>query len=301
MSNFQSYTAFEAPAEEAPVTTWHATRVHDSAYRVSTTDGVMTESVLKQESGRLAELNPFHGTDSIFANARNANGLPVTEILPTTLVEIGGVQAPVSFFVSEGILQRNADGTYGEPTAPAEETPQDDGSDYLPVPERSMEAINAALEPVEQKNLDSLIGVASGVVAGRLDEAALVQKFGLLSGLDAEESLARVNTITAAYKAQADEALTVRYGVSQDDLPSFYEWCRTKQQGATQEAVLKQMHMHDVSGFRALAAQWLSETPPTWEAMKAGGLEVRKQGDSTEVWVRGSWMSPSAAARAGLI
>lgn len=118
MSNFQSYTAFEAPAEEAPVTTWHATRVHDSAYRVSTTDGVMTESVLKQESGRLAELNPFHGTDSIFANARNANGLPVTEILPTTLVEIGGVQAPVSFFVSEGILQRNADGTYGEPTAP---------------------------------------------------------------------------------------------------------------------------------------------------------------------------------------
>ena len=164
-----------------------------------------------------------------------------------------------------------------------------------------MTAINVALAEVDQGHLDGLIGVGMGVAVGRLDSAALAHRFAQASGLDVGENHARVNTIKAAFQAQADTALTTRYGVAAADLPAFYAWCRDNQQGAMQEAVQKQRHGHDVSGYRALASQWLAATPPSLNALKAAGIPVRAQGTGSEVFVRGSRMTPEAAAKAGLI
>ena len=140
-----------------------------------------------------------------------------------------------------------------------------------------------------------------GVAVGRLDSAALAHRFAQASGLDVGESHIRIATIKAAFQTQADTALTNRYGVAPADLPAFYGWCRDNQQGAMQEALRKQLHGHDVSGYRALASQWLVATPPSLNALKATGIPVRAQGTGSEVWVRGSWMTPGAAAKTGLI
>jgi hypothetical protein len=216
-------------------------------------------------------------------------------------VTIGGTQAPVSFFVTEGLLQKNADGTY----AAAENKPQEitaaDTKDHLPMGDATMAAVNAALAEVPQGNLDSLIASGAGVVTGRIDAASLAQRFGQVSGLGADESQARVGTIMAAFQSQADEALTTRGGIAPRDLPAFYAWAKANRQGQLQETVQRQMLTHDISGYRAMAAEWLSATPPSINAMKAAGLPVRRQGQGSEVFVRGSWMTPGAAAKAGLI
>lgn len=68
-----------------------------------------------------------------------------------------------------------------------------------------------------------------------------------------------------------------------------------------QEAIQKQLYTHDVSGYKALATQWRSRVTPSLEAFKARGIAVRKQGQSHEVFMHGQWMSPGAAARAGLV
>lgn len=302
MSNgFQSYSTYQATPEENSSTTWNPVRVHDTVNKVSSVDGTVTENVQANAKGHSGELNPYHGTDSIFATARSPNGAPVTEILPTTLVTIGGTQAPVSFFVTEGILQKNADGTYGPTESQPQEAPVADTGDHLPMADTTMAAVNAALAEVPQGNLDSLIASGAGVVTGRLDAASLAQRFGAVSGLGTEESQARVDTIMAAFQSQADEALTTRGGIAPGDLPAFYAWAKANRQGQLQETVQRQMMAHDISGYRAMAEAWLSATPPSINAMKAAGLPVRRQGQGSEVFVRGSWMTPGAAAKSGLI
>ena len=300
MSNYQSYSSYAAPEVPTSGRAFEQVRIHDAVYRASSNDGVMTESSQGHDKGTMGELNPYHGTESIFATARTVTGHAATEIGPDTLVKINGVQGSVKFFMSEGLLQKAADGNYEQSTPKAPEVAADT-SDYLPIPDAAMSAINAALDSVDQGYLEGLAGVGMGFAVGRLDEAALAHKFSQVSGLDAGESQARLTTIKDAYQAQADQAVTTRYGVPAADRAAFYSWCRENRQGQLQEAVHKQLHGHDLSGYRALASQWLSLTPPSAAALTAAGYSVRKQGEGMEVFLQGSWMTPKAAAKAGLV
>ncbi len=120
-----------------------------------------------------------------------------------------------------------------------------------------------------------------------------------MSGLEAADSAARAATIIVAYQEQANEALRLRSGIGASDLPAFYAWAANAQ-GALQEAFQKQVRQHDVSGYKAIAARWMSTVPPSVEAFKRAGIPVRTQGLGQEVFLRGQWMSPGAAAKAGL-
>jgi hypothetical protein len=298
---YQSYTSYQPDyLPESVRNTGPQIRNHDSVTRTTTVDGVMTEMSIGHDKGTTAELNPYHNTDSFGATARNADGSPVTELLPTTLVTIDGVQAPVQFWVTEGKLAKGSDGLYAA-AAPTVEAPEAVHGDHLPIAPAVMDQINQALDSVEQGNLDMLAATAVGVSVGRLDQTALAHRFSEVSGHGGEEGAARLAVLQGAYQAQADTALTTRFGVGADDLGAFYQWARENRQGQLQEAVHHQLSRHDVSGYKALAEQWFAANPPSLNALKAHGYLVRTQGRGTEVYVRGSWMSPGAAARAGLI
>lgn len=299
-NNFQSYSTYQAPAETAGHE-WRAIQVHDTVHQVSTIDGLVTETSQRNDAGHSGELNPYFGTDSIFATARNPNGSPATEILPATLVTIGGVQGPVSFFVAEGILQKNQDGSFSPSTDAPQVVPETDPTGQLTISEQEMAGINAALAEVPQGNLEGLVATASGVAVGRLDSAALAERFAQSSGLDVADSQARIAAIASTFQQKAETALTEHGGLAREDLPEFFAWAQKHRQGPLQETVQRMLLAHDVSGFKSLASQWMAETPPSPNALRAAGLQVRSQGQRHEVLLRGSWMSPEAAARAGLI
>lgn len=63
----------------------------------------------------------------------------------------------------------------------------------------------------------------------------------------------------------------------------------------------KHFHAADVSGYRKLAQQWMTSVPPSVDALKKAGIQTRKQGQGTEVYVRNQWMSIGAATRAGIL
>jgi hypothetical protein len=94
-----------------------------------------------------------------------------------------------------------------------------------------------------------------------------------------------------------------RSGLDKSDVQPFYQWARANHPRLLQEAVHKQMHQHDMGGYKALAERWKSDTPPSLEALKAAGLPVRthSHNSQSEVFIRGQWVTPKAAARAGLI
>ena len=301
MTNYQQYQAgTENSQHEAPTHTGARVTIRDTVTFATTNDGVMTGHTAGHDKGSTAELNPYYGTDTFGATAQNPDGSPVTELLPTTLVKIDGVQAPISFWVNEGRRQKGSDGKYTEAAGQAVEAPKADANDFLPIDRNSMDRLNHALEPLPQENLDSLMATAVGIAAGRLDQASLATQFANVTGRELNESQARMEAVQAIYQAQANEALTSRNGLSPADLPKFYEWARTQRRELLQEAIQKQLLTHDVSGYKALATQWRSRVAPSIEAFKAQGIPVRQQGQSHEVFIRGQWMSPGAAARAGL-
>lgn len=93
-------------------------------------------------------------------------------------------------------------------------------------------------------------------------------------------------------------------GIDASDLPEFWQWAKANHKGQLQDALSKQMHGRDLSGYKTLAQRYMAETPPTEQALKDAGMPVRKhfsKSTGIEVFVAGSWMTPGAAARAGLV
>ncbi len=265
---------------------------------VTSVNGVMTESNAQVERGHTGQLNPAHGTDSFAATACNPGGQPVTEILPTTLVTIDGVQAPVSFWMAQGRIQKAADGTLSESAGTPKALPVDT-SDVLPLSEAAMAQVNQALESVPQEGLDGLAATGIAMALGTLDPRVMAEKFTQASGFGGAEGAGRLAAMQGVFQAQADAALMSRSGIGAEDLPVLYAWARASARGELQQALHQQLHHHDVSGYKALADRWMSSTPPSVQAMKAAGVPVRNEG--REVFLRGTWMSPSAAAKAGFI
>lgn len=294
MSDFQSYSSY-VPQEEAFT---HAPTIRQEApvHRVSSTSGVMTETSDSLDRGHSGQINPANGTDSWQATATTTTGRAVSKITEDSLVTINGLQGKVSFFVEQGILQQGADGKFTEGTGqPA--PPVEDLSDVLQFADVTLSQMNQALEGVPDHAAEMLSATATGVALGRIDHAQLVSKFGTSSGLDPAVSQARITILQNAYQAQADQALESRSGIGAGDRAEFYQWAKTHHNAQLQEAIGKQMRSSDVSGYKALADRWMSSTPPSIDALKAAGIPIR----GTDCLIRGQWMSPSAAARAGFI
>lgn len=277
-------------------------RNRDTVSFVSSNDGAVTETTQTHDKGNSGEVNPYHGTTSILATARHPQGLPVYQIEASTLIEVNGIQASAEFWAKEGLLTKQADGTFSEANgaAPAA-APQVDSSGFQPIGPQQMAVVNAALGDVDQGSLDGLAAIGMGVASGRLDASALMTKFSQVSGHDGEQGSGRLESIKAVYQGQADTAITTRYGIAAEDLPAMYAWAKQNMQGQLSEAVMKQIHTHDVSGYGAIAARWLSVTPPSAAALQAKGHALRMQGDTREVFVQGQWMRPEAAARMGML
>ena len=293
--NFQSYSSY-VPHEEV-FNTGPQLRVDSPVHRVAMSGGAVFESVEQAtQRGNEGQINPAYGTDTWMATARTTDGRPVAEITGDSLVTIAGVQAKVSFFVAEGVLQKAPDGTFTEGTGTPDAVPME--GDYAPIPDHAMAQINQLLEPLPQAALEPILALAAGVATGRLTDAALIAQFATSARISPEDSAARLTVIKAVYQAQTDTALQTRHGIGEADRADFYEYCRTHQRGAMGDAISRQMHAGDVSGWNPLAAQWLSVTAPSLEAIKADGrIPVRGQ----EIFVGGHWMSAKAAARANLI
>ena len=300
MSNFQSYSSY-VPQEEEIYSTGPQIRQDTQVHRVSLSAGVVTETSTEgYDKGSEGQINPHHGTDTWQATATTKAGRPVSQITADSLVTINGIQGTVSFFVSEGMLQQGTDGKYTEGSGPTE-APQAVQGDHSPVPNEMMDVVNAALEPLPQHALDLVTAQGIGVALGKLDDASLARKFSEQSGLDLVDSGQRVHAIKAVYQAQADSAIESRSGITPGEAQDFWTWARANHGGQLQDAIGKQLRGHDVSGYKALADRWMSETPPSMAALKAAGIPTRTQSKGPECYINGIWMSPSGAAKAGLI
>lgn len=304
MSNLTTYQTFndnQPMPEAAP--TWQPVRVVSGTQSVTMTDGEVSSEFKGQDKASSNEASPYHGTEGLFATARNQNGTPVMAIGDDTLLTLpDGMQAAAKTLASLGVITKNPDGSYSE--GGQQQAPQAAPSgDLVPLPQDHAELLQAAIGDMPDAHAMSVAAAAIGAITGRLDAGAVVAKFQSLTGMDAPAAAQRVGAMQAVFQAQTDFAVTKLYGIGEADRDAFYAFCRGSKREAMADALGRQIHGNDVSGWRGLAQQFLSTQAPSVEAFKRAGVPTRpshhKAGD-TEVFVGGSWMSRHAAARAGL-
>ena len=299
-NNFQSYSAYVPSGHEELFTAGPNLREDAPVHRTSTTNGVMTETTEKN----IDRGNSGHDTtaEGWPATARSTTGRAISaaDITADTLISFDGMQAKASFWVSEGRLTKGADGSYTLGSGPVE-APAEIHGDISPIPDHVMDGVNAALEPLPQESLDMITAHGVSVALGRSDDASLVRKFAQASGIELADASQRLDAVKAVYQQQADLAIRSRSGITAADTNDFWLWCRASHQGQLQDAVSKQLHAADLSGYKALADRWLASTPPTLAALTAGGIPTRTNNGVLQCNVQGQWMTPAAAARAGLV
>jgi hypothetical protein len=308
MSNLQQYQSQQHADVDIPA--GPAVRIiqNPSTVSVETIDGVDTIKTKGQEFARSSEASPFHGTDSIFATARNQNGTPAMAIGDATLLEYQGMQMTAKSLAALGVISRSPDGSYSDkPTAAAgheagEEQQDEDtvSEDHVEIHPDNMTEIHEAMAGVSESAVHGLLAIGIGVATGKLEGAALEQRWTQATGQHGEDSkLARMQTI---FQHQADRAAQ-KVGIGAQDLDAFYAWGREGHRDQLADAVTKLVHQADASGFRALAQRYLTTNAPSVEALKAAGLEVRKGADGQPLVFSkaGGWITLKAAARAGLL
>ena len=295
MSNFQSYSSYIPAGHEDLFAAGPQLRTDSVIHRTTSSGGVMLEtSEASTDRGNAGQINPNFGDGSWKATATTKHGRPVSQIDGDSLVRIAGIQGSVDFFVSEGYLQKAPDGTYTEGTGNAQ-APQAQ-IDTHSLSEQSMTLVNQMLEPLPQSQLDSVIAQVAGVTAGTLSDASLTHKFATTSGISLEDAGQRLTVLKGLYQSQTDVAISSKYGISADDKADFYQWCKSNAMREMQDAVMKQLHSNEVSGWKPLADRYLAANAPSLNAFKAAGVPVR----DNQVFLGGHWMTPKAAAQAGL-
>lgn len=235
------------------------------------------------------------------ASAKTTTGNSVSEITAQTLVTIDGIEATADFFHKQGYLTKAADGSYVQGSGP-HAAPQAPQGDILTPPDDVMAMVNAALEPLPQADLDQVTAHAIGVATGNLTDESLTQLFAQRAGVSLADAHQRMSAVKASYQAQANHALITRSGVGPQDIPAFYAWAKENANGQLRDAMQSQLYSNDVSKYAKLADQWQSITAPSVAALQAAGIETRTSGYGVmEVKVQGQWLTPKAAAKAGLL
>jgi hypothetical protein len=310
MSNYQSFQSYEPPSTESVAATVRPQFDAQAGQTVSVTsvDGVMTTELRDVHAVSAAELNPRHGDGSVFATARSPTSIGLTSIKPDSLITINGVEASCEAFQKAGLVHQDAQGNWHEGSGRAEgaqEAPQEDPqaqADAVGMSDDVLESVNRALEGVEDAQIDPLAAAGIAVATGELDLQRFEDQMANFTGVSKAEAASRVGAITQAYQSQADAAVTERCGVSPEDLPAFWQFCREPRQlGSLRNALNQQVHQSSMSGYRALAGRFLAETPPSLAAVVEAGMETRQLGETPEVFTNGRWMTVAAAARLGLV
>jgi hypothetical protein len=304
MSNFQSYSTYVPESVPKQYVSGPQIREESQVHRVTIGgggSGAMTQSSDALTRANSGQINPASGLDTWQATARTTRGEAVETITGDSLVTINGMQAKVSFFVKEGYLAKQADGSFTQGNGPAEAPPVDQGDILLP-PVEMQELINGALSSLPAEHLDSFVAHSIGNITGTLTNESLVEKFAKDSAISLADAGQRVNALKLSYSAQADHALATRAGVGDSDKAAFYAWARSNEKGQLTDAVQRQLYSNDVSGYLALAQKWQSITAPSVAALQAAGIQTRTSGYGVlEVKIQNQWLTPKAAANAGLI
>jgi hypothetical protein len=265
---------------------------------VTTTMGgrsVSTPAVSTFDTGDLTG-----GSTDFLATARN-NGFPARgNLTPDSVVSYQGIETSLATLEAIGAVRRTATGyeaVEGQGGTSQQQNPGQqnapEGVEYFA--QETESAIAKAIDPVPQPIYDSAV---AQVLERGLDGINF-NELAYQSGMNPTEARQRAEMVLQAFSDQADQ-IVKSFGLKTP--ADVWEWAAEEQPEKFANARRQIAFGRNTSALRSLVQEYMDTVPPTVDALRRGGFEVRTDAKGDVVFnYKGRWMTPEAATRAGLV
>lgn len=249
----------------------------------------------------------------ILDTARSPSGGRAGTLNAQTVVYVEGMETNLATAEALGYVRRDAQGNYvetsqgqagaaqprGDQAGAAQQQQsgqqgQSTDSDYFPVPESNMQALNEVIAPVPQHAYEKTIAQYLANGPDSIDHRQLGQNIGM----DPGEVKQRIEFAAQVFQTHAMQSLK---GVVADPAEAL-EWMANEKPREFARAMAQVVHGHQVGELRNLARTYVKSTDPDDATLRHAGFEVAEGKDGTRmVRVNGVWSSVKAAVKAGWI
>lgn len=230
-------------------------QVHDGVYRL--------------EGGTLSHTPTLDSTkigtakDPLEASAQSASGWGKADMKdPNTLVTINGVQAPLGFFESMGLLEQDAKGSY----VPTEEAPnmvqQTPEATIEENPDTVIEPFHPQIETEVQHFVNGLHPVAfDGAMSQAIDAIVSghgevdIETLAKVSGKDVDSTHDEMVKVLIANKTRAHRLLSEE-GVPDSDYDEALHWAQKEEPQKLSKALRQLMVNRNGNAIRQLARSY---------------------------------------------
>lgn len=240
------------------------------------------------------------GNSDFLATARN-NGFPARgNLTPDSVVSYQGIETSLATLEAIGIVRRTVTGyeSIVEQGDPAKAQSPEMGKLPEGVELFSQDAETAvakAIDPVPQPIYDSAV---AQVLEHGLDGLNF-NELAYQSGMNPAEARQRAEVVLKAFSDQADQ---IAKSVGIADPNEVWEWAAEEQPEKFANARRQMAFGRNTAALRALVQEYMDTVPPTVEALRRGGYEVRTDSNGQVVFnYKGRWMTPEAATLAGFV
>lgn len=262
---------------------------------VSGSNAVVTPSVSSFDTGNLT------GSETNFlATARNGFFPARGNLTPDSVVSYQGIETSLAILEAIGVVRRTAGGyeaveSQGDVAREQKPNQQDDPEGVEYFAQETESAIAKAIEPVPQAFYDNAV---AQVLTEGLD-AVNFNDLAYQSGMTPSEARQRAEMVLQAFSDQADQ-IVMSFGLKNP--ADVWEWAATEQPEKFANARRQIAFGRNTSALRSLVQEYMNTVPPTTEALRRGGFEVRTDSKGEVIFnYKGRWMTPEAATLAGLI
>ena len=253
-----------------------------------------------------ASLNP--GQSNFLDTARNSGMPAMGNLTPDTVVNFSGIEVDLATLEAMGEVKRTATG-YELPG-------QDRGVQHQQAPNQEQQQqaqqsnlsngielfateveqnVARAIDPIPQVFYDA--AVASAIENGL--EGININDVAYHSGMSPDQVRQAAEMISNAFSQQAD-SVAKSNGI--ENPAEVWDWAMAERNEQFMDARRQLAIGRNPSALKALVNEYYASVPPTTEALQKAGVQLRMDHTGeTVALIRGNWMTPAAAARAGLI
>lgn len=228
--------------------------------------------VYRIEGGELTHTPTLNSTqietpkEGLEATAIRTSGFGKPDMTdPNTLVTINGIQAPLGFFESMGMLERSPEGKLSEvqmetktnPVQTIEENPDEKTEAFHPEVEAEVQTFVKAMHPTAYA--DAVDQAVTAIIKGKGDVD--VETLAKLSQKEVESTYDSLAKVLVANQVRATSLMS-NEGIPESEHQAAYDWARKEEPQKLQKALTQLIKGRNGNGIRKLAQaykqdQWL--------------------------------------------
>lgn len=232
--------------------------------------------------------------------------------LPTDLIQFKGMTIRVDQMEKMGLMQKTASGNYemvpeSDKAAPAQQEQAAEPADV----HDAFELNNAEADSSNQfipASLSDNPAVMNSITTRAMDAAitgdfkSTIAAFSQSTGQSPTEAAASIDGATKGFQQAADRYMSSVIKMPSEDLPAFYEYCRTQQPQELRSAIDQIVNRNSFRSLGKMVNGFAKANPPSPAALTKAGYQVTMGSDGQAlITIQGKQISVISAARAGLI